>query len=260
VIIVNDGGLYPKCIDEFGPDVPISYISRVNGGPAAARNSGIAAADSKYIAYLDDDDEWHPEHLYSLINYISLHGGTNIAYGVANLTNNGNHIRYWGDCRFNKFIFDSFHTIFPLSSCLHKREILSISGGFDEAQLLIGPEDCEFIIRVSDHTTPMATQQCTVTMHREKSMTRNPREFWVDTLDYVERKNGYGVHRMNWLFYYRAWCAALKEGRTDLAEKWLLSLDEQLPFHLRRNGTGITGAINLSPESIKAFCRQTLTL
>lgn len=36
-------------------------------GPAAARNLGIEAATSAWVAFLDDDDEWHPEHLAGLI-------------------------------------------------------------------------------------------------------------------------------------------------------------------------------------------------
>jgi len=34
-----------------------------NGGPASARNAGWDAATQPYIAFLDADDEWHPEKL-----------------------------------------------------------------------------------------------------------------------------------------------------------------------------------------------------
>lgn len=39
----------------------------VNGGPAAARNAGIAAAQGEWIAILDADDAWRPERLQHLL-------------------------------------------------------------------------------------------------------------------------------------------------------------------------------------------------
>lgn len=43
---------------------PIRHIVRSErGGPSAARNAGIRASDSEYIAFLDDDDIWLPSKL-----------------------------------------------------------------------------------------------------------------------------------------------------------------------------------------------------
>ena len=38
----------------------------VNGGESVARNTGVAAATQPWIAFLDSDDQWLPEHLSTL--------------------------------------------------------------------------------------------------------------------------------------------------------------------------------------------------
>ncbi len=43
--------------------VEIRYILRENGGAAAARNTGIKAAQGNWVAFIDADDEWLPEKL-----------------------------------------------------------------------------------------------------------------------------------------------------------------------------------------------------
>jgi glycosyltransferase involved in cell wall biosynthesis len=258
VVVVNDGGEWPSSITPSVGGYPVRLCLRPHGGPAAARNSALAASDSEYVAYLDDDDEWRPDHLECLVSTLAGSRGHAVAYGVADVMDGGVYVRQWGDCNFNKFILDSFYTVFPLSACLHRRDVLARSGYFDEHPLLVGPEDCEFIIRVSDFYGLLATRQCTVRMHRDHSMTREPREWWVDVLAYVIGKNSYGVTRRNWLMWYRAFVAAVAEGRDDIAARWSDQLDRELPTSLRRSGLTIQGDFSLAPMSIKAFCRQSL--
>jgi glycosyltransferase involved in cell wall biosynthesis len=41
----------------------VELIQQKNGGPGAARNSGVRHARGPWIAFLDADDLWHPEKL-----------------------------------------------------------------------------------------------------------------------------------------------------------------------------------------------------
>ena len=258
VVVVNDGGEWPV---GYAPSIgghSFRVLHRCRSGPAAARNAALSISDSEYVAYLDDDDEWQPDHLESLLALLTDSHKHGVAFGVADVVDNGTHVRRWGDYRFDKFILDGFYTVFPLSACLHRRDILPRSGMFDEHPLLIGPEDCEFMIRVSDHVVPTGSRRVTVRMHRDHSMTREPREKWVDVLSYVIGKNGYGVTRSNWLMYYRALAAAVDEGRDDLAARWAEQLDRELPSTVRRSALTILGDIELHPGGIKAFCRRAL--
>jgi GT2 family glycosyltransferase len=60
IIVVDDGSTDQTAqrIKKFGSDV--CYIYQENAGPSVARNRGIEAAGSEWIAFLDADDEWLP--------------------------------------------------------------------------------------------------------------------------------------------------------------------------------------------------------
>lgn len=63
ILIVDDASDddTPAIVRQFA-DRRIHYIRHAaNQGGAATRNTGIEAASGKYIAFLDDDDEWEPE-------------------------------------------------------------------------------------------------------------------------------------------------------------------------------------------------------
>jgi len=60
-IVVDDASPEPPAVPD---DQRVRLVVRpVNGGPAAARNTGIEAATGRYVAFLDDDDIWLPDRL-----------------------------------------------------------------------------------------------------------------------------------------------------------------------------------------------------
>ncbi|MBW7868449.1 MAG: glycosyltransferase family 2 protein [Brumimicrobium sp.] len=64
VIVVDDGSIDASLrkVQEF-TDARIRVIQQENQGVSAARNSGIKAANYSWIAFLDGDDLWKPNHL-----------------------------------------------------------------------------------------------------------------------------------------------------------------------------------------------------
>jgi glycosyltransferase involved in cell wall biosynthesis len=61
VIVVDDGGGLPELEDD--PRLTALRLSTNIGIAGAVRNVGIRASRSAFVAFLDDDNEWRPDHL-----------------------------------------------------------------------------------------------------------------------------------------------------------------------------------------------------
>lgn len=95
LIVVDDGSTdeTPAVVEEFARTSPVkpTYI-RVdrNQGGAAARNAGVRAAQGRYIALLDADDEWRPEKLARQTVFFDQQpadvGLVTTSYGMADAT------------------------------------------------------------------------------------------------------------------------------------------------------------------------------
>ncbi len=73
VILVNDGSPDSDALEqELKPYLArIRYFNQANRGPSAARNLGIREAKGIYVAFLDADDFWLPQHLSCQIERLS---------------------------------------------------------------------------------------------------------------------------------------------------------------------------------------------
>jgi len=71
VIVVDDGST--DNTRDLARSYPIVCLNKPNGGAASARNVGIRAAKGDWIAFLDSDDCWLPNHLEILISIIKEH-------------------------------------------------------------------------------------------------------------------------------------------------------------------------------------------
>jgi len=70
IIVVNDGSTDSSLniLTSYKDKIKIENIS--NSGPAVARNVGIKIATSKYIAFCDADDLWHPNKIECQFSYL----------------------------------------------------------------------------------------------------------------------------------------------------------------------------------------------
>lgn len=71
ILIIDDGSCdrsYEIC-QQF-VDSRIKIIRQENQGVSAARNRGIEAATGEFLAFLDGDDLWYPEKLFTHVRYL----------------------------------------------------------------------------------------------------------------------------------------------------------------------------------------------
>jgi glycosyltransferase involved in cell wall biosynthesis len=67
IVVVDDGSTDSTAaiVRQLGGNV--HYVHRRQGGPAAARNLGVAMAKGDLIAFIDQDDLWPEDHLAVLV-------------------------------------------------------------------------------------------------------------------------------------------------------------------------------------------------
>ena len=91
VLVVDDGSkdntsaVVQAWIDSHATSYPVLLLRQKNGGISVARNSAIRRSSANWIALLDADDIWLPEHLASLMSAISASPGSIAAYGAGKI-------------------------------------------------------------------------------------------------------------------------------------------------------------------------------
>ncbi len=72
VVVVDDGSTPPLRLDvRFGSDAVRVVHHQVALGPAEARNTGARFATGDWLAFLDDDDRWHPGKLAAQLRAVA---------------------------------------------------------------------------------------------------------------------------------------------------------------------------------------------
>lgn len=149
VIIVDDGSTDGSA-DIVGAmqDSRIRLIFRQNGGPSAARNTGIMAAEGEMVAFIDADDIWTPDYLQEMNNLIGDYPDA-VIYGMNYGVIEGKRT-ICGETKPYRGYLDGSWGSFPFffwtsSTCCRKSELVRL-GGFDE-RMMYG-EDCDMWYRL----------------------------------------------------------------------------------------------------------------
>jgi GT2 family glycosyltransferase len=116
-------------------------LQRENGGPAAARNDGVRASSSPWIAFLDADDAWLPDKMRR-----QLELGRDTRAGLLHAC------AYSGRAPLPARL--DFNTLWRqnricTSMAVVRRTAFEQVGGFDEEAALLGAEDYNLWLRIA---------------------------------------------------------------------------------------------------------------
>ena len=163
-IVINDGGEDVRnVINDFKRIRYIDY--RDNRGLPAARNVGLVAAKSRFIAYLDDDDWFYPNHLTTLVSEIVLNKAR-FVYSNADAVFPNGKIRVYVDREYDPEKI-KLQNITPVCCVLHDRKLIDEAGMFDES--LPNHEDWDLWIRMSQYTDPFHVHETTCCIDRSRA-------------------------------------------------------------------------------------------
>lgn len=147
IIIVDDGSTDRASISTLKelqkkyPDIKV--IHQNNAGLSEARNTGLRAASTKYIAFLDPDDTVHPDYFQKSIHILDRYD--NISFVSCWLKYFGNEEGIW-PAQNPEVPYLLYHNTVH-SGCLFKTFDILQTGGYDSS-LVYGMEDYELAIHM----------------------------------------------------------------------------------------------------------------
>ena len=199
-VVVAEDGAQPVCADvveRHRGALDITYVPLGrDAGRSSAANAAMEAARGPWLAFLDDDDYFFPDHLEAAAHLLSGAPDCRIAaLGSVEAAARSGAERYDTSalrlCPAEKFslVRQCAENAFPIQAVMFRRELFAQYGGMDEA--LDALEDWDLWTRYFLHARPALCARTTSLFHTPE--------------DFFERKDR--IERMD------AW-------KSELVEKW----------------------------------------
>ncbi len=147
IVLVDDGS--PDGLREVAQQLGVRYVRQDAAGVSAARNAGVRFSSGDLVAFLDDDDLWHPRKLERQLDAISARPDVIGSYtGGWHMDTDGNRIGAdWSARDTSAADMLAGRGDFPyITTLLVRREAYERAGGFDETLRL--SEDNDLVLRL----------------------------------------------------------------------------------------------------------------
>ena len=147
-IIVVDDGSTDNTAEVVAAYAGVRYIHQENAGAAVARNTGIRATQSEWVAFLDADDEWLPQKI-QLLTASATENNCGVVYSDYWTQQDGG--RSLSRCISSEHLWPSirYRNPFPPSVAMIRRDLLLDLGGFRPLSRTGSAEDWELAVRLA---------------------------------------------------------------------------------------------------------------
>ena len=237
IIIVDDGS--DDGTSEFiHSNYPnLKYIFQSNSGVSAARNTGIKAASSNWIAFLDSDDAWVTNKIQKQITELELNPEMNFCHSNEIWIRNGREIKQKNTHKkFGGYIFDKCLDkcrISP-STVICRKSLLIKLNGFDEDLAIC--EDYDLWLRITSNNPVIYIEKPLIIKYggHQDQLSRNSEgieSYHIKSLEKLLKQDFHSEHRIamenmliNKLKIYAN--GAKKRGRVNIYNKFIKRIDE----------------------------------
>jgi glycosyltransferase involved in cell wall biosynthesis len=242
IIVVDDGSTdgTKELLREYIDKKKIRYLFQRHSGAGAARNFGIGAAEGKYIAFQDSDDEWLPGKLEIQVESMERAGpSVGVVYCDMWKSAENHELLYWKAPQIEKgktvdektLDYQAFNL--GLVTVLARKAYLEKEEGFDES--LPRLIDLDLFVRLSRTTNFYYMPQPLVKVYSSEGISISPKALATARIimlqkyfDLVSRKKIYIANQ-----YIKIAEALWKAGESQDAKRYCLNALQTYPYNPR---------------------------
>lgn len=273
VLVIDDGSQDDtRARVESIADPRLRLLDAPGNGAGAARNLALAQARGQYIAFLDADDLWVPDHLARMLAHLESHAGLDLVFAAIDwIDENGKPmprtvVRWQGTISYGELLLE-FYPV-TTSALFARRTAVEQVGGFDPDMrmgadhelclriALLRPDNCAGVPEIGVHYRRRSGQN---TANRERKLA-----YWQKLLAKHRTLAPGLVSELEPLataYHLRALSAlAYESGAFAEARAWLASAVRAAPLAmLRDRRTWITGGAavaSLLPAPVRRWAER----